>query len=129
MSSASPRKADVERRSFQVRFVPICDNPRSVRYGTLTHFNVWIWPNWRAGPGESTRASLSFSDRLCRRDRDRSDRTPLIVEAMLALPANPITLDGEGVVVDDRGVSGGLGCGARAGSKKPACASCRCVTT
>jgi hypothetical protein len=42
---------------------------------------------------------------------------PLIVEAMLALPANSITLEGEGVVVDDRGVSRDLGYAARAGSK------------
>jgi bifunctional non-homologous end joining protein LigD len=52
---------------------------------------------------------------ICRRDggrvrvfsrngRDWTDRVPAIVEAMLALPA-PATLDGEGVVVDDRGLT------------------------
>jgi bifunctional non-homologous end joining protein LigD len=52
---------------------------------------------------------------VCRRDGDRvrvfsrhgkdgSDKVPAIVEAMLALPASA-TLDGEGVVVDDRGVT------------------------
>jgi bifunctional non-homologous end joining protein LigD len=52
---------------------------------------------------------------ICRREGDRvrvfsrhgkdwSDKVPAIVEAMLALPA-PATLDGEGVVVDDRGVT------------------------
>jgi bifunctional non-homologous end joining protein LigD len=53
---------------------------------------------------------------VCRRDgervrvfsrngRDWSDRVPLIVEALLALPVSSVTLDGEGVVVDERGVS------------------------
>ena len=36
-----------------------------------------------------------------RNAKDWTDRVPVIVEAMLALPA-PATLDGEGVVVDDR---------------------------
>jgi bifunctional non-homologous end joining protein LigD len=39
-----------------------------------------------------------------RHGKDWSDKVPAIVEAMLALPA-PATLDGEGVVVDDRGVT------------------------
>jgi bifunctional non-homologous end joining protein LigD len=39
-----------------------------------------------------------------RRGRDWTDRVPAIVEAMLALPA-PATLDGEGVVLDERGVT------------------------
>jgi bifunctional non-homologous end joining protein LigD len=53
---------------------------------------------------------------ICRRDGDRvrvfsrhgkdwTDKVPAIVEAMLALPA-PATLDGEGVVLYDRGVTG-----------------------
>jgi bifunctional non-homologous end joining protein LigD len=51
---------------------------------------------------------------VCRRDgnrmrvfsrnaRDWSDRVPLVVEAMRALPVTSATIDGEGVVVDDRG--------------------------
>jgi bifunctional non-homologous end joining protein LigD len=40
-----------------------------------------------------------------RHGRDWSDRTPLIVEALLALPVKSITLDGEGVLVDERGVT------------------------
>ena len=39
-----------------------------------------------------------------RHGKDWSDKVPAIVEAMLALPA-PATLDGEGVVVDDRGIT------------------------
>jgi bifunctional non-homologous end joining protein LigD len=53
---------------------------------------------------------------ICRRDGDRvrvfsrhgkdwSDRVPLIVEAMLALPVMSATIDGEGVVVDERGLT------------------------
>jgi ATP dependent DNA ligase-like protein len=53
---------------------------------------------------------------LYRRDGDRvrvfsphgkgwSDRVPLIVEAMHALPVASATLDGEGVLIDDRGVT------------------------
>jgi bifunctional non-homologous end joining protein LigD len=53
---------------------------------------------------------------VCRRDGDRvrvfsrnardwSDRVPLIVEAMRALPVTSATVDGEGVVVDDLGVT------------------------
>jgi bifunctional non-homologous end joining protein LigD len=53
---------------------------------------------------------------ICRRDgervrvfsrngRDWSDKVPAIVEATLALPVTSATLDGEGVVVDDRGVT------------------------
>jgi bifunctional non-homologous end joining protein LigD len=53
---------------------------------------------------------------ICRRDGDRvrvfsrsardwSDRVPLIVEAMRALPVASATIDGEGVMVDDRGVT------------------------
>jgi len=49
---------------------------------------------------------------ICRRDGDRvrvfsrnpkdwTDRVPLIVEAMLALPVSSATIDGEGVVVVD----------------------------
>src|ERR1700752_3286823 len=37
--------------------------------------------------------------------KDWTDRVPLIVEAMLALPVKSATIDGEGVVVDDRGVT------------------------
>jgi bifunctional non-homologous end joining protein LigD len=40
-----------------------------------------------------------------RNARDWSDRVPLIVEAMRALPVASATIDGEGVVVDDRGVT------------------------
>jgi bifunctional non-homologous end joining protein LigD len=40
-----------------------------------------------------------------RRGRDWSDRVPAIVEAMRALPVASATLDGECVVVDDRGVT------------------------
>jgi bifunctional non-homologous end joining protein LigD len=36
---------------------------------------------------------------------DWADRVPLIVEAMGALPLTSATLDGEGVVVDERGVT------------------------
>jgi bifunctional non-homologous end joining protein LigD len=39
-----------------------------------------------------------------RHGRDWTDRVPLIVEAMLALPVISATIDGEGVVVDDCGV-------------------------
>jgi bifunctional non-homologous end joining protein LigD len=40
-----------------------------------------------------------------RHGRDWSDRVPLIVEAMRALPVASATIDGEGVVVDARGRS------------------------
>jgi bifunctional non-homologous end joining protein LigD len=40
-----------------------------------------------------------------RNARDWTDRVPLIVEAMRALPVQSATLDGEGVVVDERGVT------------------------
>ena len=40
-----------------------------------------------------------------RNAKDWTDKVPLIVEAMLALPVNSATLDGEGVVVDERGVT------------------------
>jgi bifunctional non-homologous end joining protein LigD len=44
--------------------------------------------------------------RVCSRNaKDWTSRVPLIVEAMLALPVASATLDGEGVVVDDRGVT------------------------
>ena len=53
---------------------------------------------------------------ICRREGDRvrvfsrhgrewTDRVPLIVEAMRALPVTSATIDGEGVVVDERGVT------------------------
>jgi bifunctional non-homologous end joining protein LigD len=53
---------------------------------------------------------------ICRRDGDRvrvfsrhgkdwSDKVPAIVEAKLTLPAKSATLDGEGVVVNERGVT------------------------
>jgi bifunctional non-homologous end joining protein LigD len=53
---------------------------------------------------------------IARRDGDRmrvfsrhgkewADKVPLIVEAMLALPVTSATIDGEGVVVDERGVT------------------------
>jgi bifunctional non-homologous end joining protein LigD len=42
---------------------------------------------------------------LSRNARDWSDRVPLIVEGMLALPVTSATIDGEGVVVDERGVT------------------------
>ena len=53
---------------------------------------------------------------LCRRDADRvrvfsrhgrewTDKVPAIVAALLALPASSVTLDGEAVMCDDRGVS------------------------
>jgi bifunctional non-homologous end joining protein LigD len=40
-----------------------------------------------------------------RHGKDWSDKVPLIVEAMLALPVTSATIDGEGVVVDERGVT------------------------
>jgi bifunctional non-homologous end joining protein LigD len=40
-----------------------------------------------------------------RRGRDWTDRVPRIVEALTALPAKSITLDGEGVVCGPDGVS------------------------
>jgi bifunctional non-homologous end joining protein LigD len=40
-----------------------------------------------------------------RRGKDWTDKVPLIVEALLALPIKFATLDGEGVVVDDRGLT------------------------
>jgi bifunctional non-homologous end joining protein LigD len=40
-----------------------------------------------------------------RRGRDWADRAPLIVESMRALPMSSATLDGEGVVVDERGLT------------------------
>jgi bifunctional non-homologous end joining protein LigD len=40
-----------------------------------------------------------------RNARDWTDRVPLIVEAMRALPVTSATIDGEGVVVDERGVT------------------------
>jgi bifunctional non-homologous end joining protein LigD len=40
-----------------------------------------------------------------RHGKDWTDRVPLIVEAMLALPVTSATIDGEGVVVDERGVT------------------------
>jgi bifunctional non-homologous end joining protein LigD len=53
---------------------------------------------------------------ICRRDGERvrvfsrnakdwTDKVPAIVEAMHALPVKSVTLDGEGVVVDARGVT------------------------
>jgi len=53
---------------------------------------------------------------ICRRDGERvrvfsrnakdwTDKVPAIVEGMLALPVKSVTLDGEGVVVDARGVT------------------------
>ena len=41
-----------------------------------------------------------------RNAKDWSDKVPAIVEAMLALPVTSAILDGEGVVVDDNGLSG-----------------------
>jgi bifunctional non-homologous end joining protein LigD len=38
-----------------------------------------------------------------RRGRDWSDRVPLIIETMRALPTTSAVLDGEGVVIDERG--------------------------
>lgn len=40
-----------------------------------------------------------------RHGKDWSERVPAIVEAMLALPVTSATIDGEGVVVDERGVT------------------------
>jgi bifunctional non-homologous end joining protein LigD len=40
-----------------------------------------------------------------RRAKDWTDKVPLIVEALLTLPVKSATLDGEGVVVDERGVT------------------------
>jgi bifunctional non-homologous end joining protein LigD len=40
-----------------------------------------------------------------RNGRDWADRVPAIVEAMLGLPVTSATIDGEGVVVDNRGVT------------------------
>jgi len=40
-----------------------------------------------------------------RHGRDWTDRVPAIVEALRALPVTSATLDGEGVVCDDRGVT------------------------
>jgi ATP-dependent DNA ligase len=40
-----------------------------------------------------------------RHGRDWTDRVPLIAEALLALRARSVTLDGEGVVCDELGVS------------------------
>jgi bifunctional non-homologous end joining protein LigD len=53
---------------------------------------------------------------ICRRDgvgvrvfsrhgKDWSDKVPLIAESLLVLPVKSATLDGEGVVVDDRGLT------------------------
>lgn len=42
---------------------------------------------------------------LSRNGREWTDRAPLILEAMLALPVTSATIDGEGVVVDERGVT------------------------
>jgi len=52
--------------------------------------------------------ALSGGDRVrvfSRNARDWTDRVPLIVEAILALPVTSATMDGEGVVVDERGVT------------------------
>jgi bifunctional non-homologous end joining protein LigD len=40
-----------------------------------------------------------------RHGKDWTDKVPLIVEALRALPVTSATIDGEGVVVDDRGVT------------------------
>jgi bifunctional non-homologous end joining protein LigD len=40
-----------------------------------------------------------------RHGKDWTDKVPLIVQAMLTLPVKSATLDGEGVVCDDRGVT------------------------
>jgi bifunctional non-homologous end joining protein LigD len=40
-----------------------------------------------------------------RNAKDWTDKVPAIVEALLALPVASATIDGEGVVVDDRGVT------------------------
>jgi len=48
------------------------------------------------------------SDRVrvfSRHGKDWTDKVPAIVEGMLALPVTSATLDGEGVVVDDHGVT------------------------
>src|SRR5262249_6972654 len=37
--------------------------------------------------------------------KEWTDEVPAIVEAMLALPVKAVTLDGEGVVIDERGVT------------------------
>jgi bifunctional non-homologous end joining protein LigD len=40
-----------------------------------------------------------------RRGKDWSDKVPAIVDALTALPVKSATLDGEGVVVDQRGLT------------------------
>jgi len=40
-----------------------------------------------------------------RHGKEWTDEVPAIVEAMLALPVKAVTLDGEGVVIDERGVT------------------------
>ena len=50
-------------------------------------------------PGATATAFGVFS----RNAKDWTDRVPLIVEAVRALPVTSATIDGEGVVVDDRG--------------------------
>jgi len=66
--------------------------------------------------GGRSRSSTTASVFIARRDgdcvrvfsrnaRDWTDRVPLIVEAMLVLPVTSATIDGEGVMVDDRGVT------------------------
>jgi bifunctional non-homologous end joining protein LigD len=40
-----------------------------------------------------------------RNAKDWTDKVPLIVETMLALPVTSATIDGEGVVIDERGVT------------------------
>jgi ATP dependent DNA ligase domain len=67
----------------------------------------------RAGPFEVKHDGFRFiarrgGDRVrvfSRNARDWTDRVPLIVEAMLALPVTSATIDGEGVVVDERRVT------------------------
>src|SRR5215471_9552441 len=69
-----------------------------------------------AGPGWAFELKHDGFRFIARRDGDRvrvfsrnakdwTDKVPLIVEAMLALPVNSATIDGEGVVVDERGVT------------------------
>jgi bifunctional non-homologous end joining protein LigD len=68
------------------------------------------------GPGWAYEIKHDGFRFICRRDGDRvrvysrngrdwADRVPAIVEAVLALPVKTVTIDGEGVVVDKRGVT------------------------
>jgi len=54
---------------------------------------------------DSSAGAMASMRVFSRNGRDWSDRVPLIVEALRALPMSSATIDGEGVVCDERGIT------------------------